>query len=177
MKSRFIAVFICSLLGFYSIAQTGHEIFMASKVKSVSTGNVNSWEMGPNSFSTVAVDDWNSWKFSMLGQEGEIQTVTPDDWSSWKIVNLNIIVVQNGAGNYNNWTITGEGKTITLTTSNWNTWAYSGDLISGLSTIVTQDFEEWSLSGGDWLSMSPSMRSISLMVPVFTSAIYKQIIE
>ncbi|OIQ26879.1 MAG: hypothetical protein BM555_06375 [Crocinitomix sp. MedPE-SWsnd] len=177
MKISFFALLMCCLVGISSTAQTGHELFMAAKVKTNGSGNMNSWNIGPNSFSTITADDWNHWNFSMLGQDGQISTMSANDFTSFKVDNLNIAVTQTTAGNYGSWTIVGEGKTITMFTSNWNTWAYSGDLISGLSTVVTDDFEEWSFSGGDWMSMSPSMRSITLMVPVFTSAVYKQIIE
>jgi len=66
---------------------------------------------------------------------------------------------------------------VEITTSNWNTWALIGSVISGISTTQTDEYDTWEINGGDWTQASPSFRAITLFIPVFTSAIYKQILE
>lgn len=161
----------------FLFGQTGHELFMTGKIKPTTTNDLNFWELSNNSFSTNTIDDWNSWHFSMLGQEGEFQTSQTNDWSSWQVNGLDIEAHLTVAGNYNSWTITGEGISVTLFTANWNTWALTGDLTSGISTTTTENFLEWTINGGNWMPISPSYRTILVFIPVFTSAIYKQILE
>lgn len=160
-----------------SFGQNGQELFMNGKIKPAIAGNMNNWVLSNNSISTNTVDDWNSWHFSMLGQDGEFHTNQNDDWSSWTIDGLAIEAHLTTAGNYNSWTITGEGLNVILYTSNWNTWALTGSLTSGVSTTTTDDFSEWAINGGNWMPISPSLRAMLIFMPVFTSAIYKEILE
>ncbi|MEO9531491.1 MAG: hypothetical protein ABJG68_14400 [Crocinitomicaceae bacterium] len=177
MKKALFLLFL-GLMGISTVfAQTGHELFMNGKIKPTTAGNMNSWMLGGNTFSTNTTDDFNSWHFSTLGQDGEIHTSQNDDWSAWQVDGLDIEAHLTTAGNYNSWTITGEGVNVTLFTTNWNTWALTGGVVSGISTTTTEDLEEWAINGGNWMQLSPSYRTMLIFMPVFTSAIYKQILE
>ena len=177
MKKSVTIAFLLLFLTSSSFSQTGHQLFMSGKIKTSTSSNLNSWVLGGNHIAANTVNDWNSWHFSMLGQDGEIHTVQNDDWSYWQVDGLDIEANLTTAGNYNSWTITGEGITVTLFTTNWNTWALTGAITSGLTTTTTDNFEEWGIDGGNWMPASPSYRSMLLFVPIFTSAIYKQILE
>jgi hypothetical protein len=157
-------------------AETGHENFMNSKIKTNTSGDFNTWVHGSNDFSTVNQNDWNNWHFTYLGLEGDLETQTSGDYTSWKLTGLDITLT-NSNGNYNNWVLSGEDKTLVVESSNWDTWAISGSLVSGISTTDTGDFSEWVIQGGDWTSFSPQYRAAVVFISVFSSSVLKNLSE
>ena len=156
------------------LSQTAHENFMANKIKLISTADLNTWTHGENDFTTVTADDWNSWSFSYMGLKGTLNTTTTGDWTVWNIVGTDITLTCTDS-TFKNWIILGEGSALSLTSSNWNTWAYTGAITSGISTTVTDDFSEWEIQGGDWTALSPNYRVAAVYIPLISSTILKDI--
>ena len=172
VSSLLIAVFTC--LGGFS--QTAHDAFMSENIKQNSSGNLNYWVHGENEFKTVTDGDWNTWKYSYLGLEGEISTINNGIFINWSAANGTIAISAHNP-QYTSWSISGEDNQIEMVTTNWNTWAITGNLVSGISTTVTDDFSEWELNGGDWTNLSPHMRSAVVFTAVISSAILQDLSE
>ena len=155
-------------------AQTAHDIFMSSKIKTNTTNDPNSWVHGDNTFTTSNVNDWNMWNFAYMGLEGKVHTENNNDFTSWKVDGLDIIL-SNSNGNYMSWNISGQDKSVSLMTTNWNTWVVTGDLVSGISTTDTDDFSEWEINGGDWTSLSPQFRAATVFISVISSSVLQNL--
>ena len=168
---------ITALIAFnaqFVLSQTAHDNFMANKVKQSTSGDSNSWTHGENEFTTVTANDWNSWNFSYMGLKGTLNTSTTGIWTMWNVAGTDITLTCTDS-TFKSWIILGEGSAISLTSSDWNTWAYTGAITAGLSTTVTDDFSEWEIQGGDWTALSPNYRVAAVYIPLISSTILKDI--
>ncbi|MEX1001725.1 MAG: hypothetical protein WDZ35_06385 [Crocinitomicaceae bacterium] len=174
MKYKGIPFLVFIFLLNTAISQTAHEGFMNSKITTNVSGDYNHWVHGDNSIVAETANDLNSWSYSYMGLEGSLETATADDFSAWKVKDLDITITAEDP-TFKQWQIVSEGKSVTLSTSNWNSWAITGDLVSGISTTVTDNFSEWEIQGGDWTTFSPNYRASIIFVSVISSTILKDL--
>lgn len=147
---------------------------MTGRIKSNVAGDANAWVQGENNFATEINNDWNAWNFSYLGLDGKIETLSSGSFMEWTIPNSDITVTALNSA-YNSWSIEGEERVVSLSTTNWNTWVINGDLVCGISTTVTDDFNEWEIHGGDWSQFSPQFRAATVFISVISSSVLRDL--